>query len=182
MERRCYWRILAGRDAWALILLTRGRPGEPPEPQPNRAPRLSPSWLRSTGADLTPEQLLHERIGQHLCAEAQHASQLGVETAASIATTAAVATLAELGIDLDLPRDAGALPTSAREGRTIAHYRRQGREDAAQEIADLIEDLVGGHPDPAIPRPTNEHGEPLTDAQWAAQLARAAFPKGEESV
>ncbi|RCG31929.1 hypothetical protein DQ384_05135 [Sphaerisporangium album] len=99
MERRSYWRLLAGRDHWAVILITHGRPGEPPERQP-QTPRIRPEFLRRTGADLTPEQLLHERIGQYLRADAQGAHQMDVAAAAAIATTAAAVTLAELGIDL----------------------------------------------------------------------------------
>ncbi|MGC5012571.1 hypothetical protein ACLQ2R_17545 [Streptosporangium sp. DT93] len=101
MERRSYWWLLADSKNWALILITRGKPGEPPEPpQQQPAPRMSPEWLRRTGGNLTPEELLHERIGQHLRAHVQHDTEVDVARAASIATTAAVEALAELGVDV----------------------------------------------------------------------------------
>ena len=101
MERRSTWRALIGRDHWAIILVRHAPKGAPPE-KPGRGStvRLSPEWLRRTGAGLTAEQLLHERIGQHLRAHVQGEAEVDVARAASIATDAAVAALAELGVDI----------------------------------------------------------------------------------
>ena len=100
-ERRSVWRVLAGTDHWAVILIRHEKKGSPPEkPRRNSAPRMSPEWLRQTGAGLTPEELLHERIGQHLRAHAQDDAEVDVARAASIATDAAMAALAELGVSL----------------------------------------------------------------------------------
>lgn len=101
MERPVFWRTLIGRDSWALLLITKGKSGElPPKPAPV-APRLTSEWARRTGADLTPEQLLHERIGQHLRAHVQNDAEIDVAHAASIAANAAASMLAELGIDIN---------------------------------------------------------------------------------
>jgi hypothetical protein len=112
MERPTYWRQLVGGDRWAVLLLTQGKPGESPGTLHEQPPvRLSPRWLRRTGADLAPEDLLHERIGQYLRA-AVHDGEVDVARAASIATHAAVKALAELGVDV-----ATLTPTSAPEER-----------------------------------------------------------------
>ncbi|MGW4422568.1 hypothetical protein [Streptosporangium sp. NPDC004631] len=71
----------------------------------------------------------------------------------------------------------GGLPADMDECRIIARYRRQGRQDAGEDIADLIEHVVGEHPGNGIPRPVNDQGQPLTDLEWAAWLARNAYPK-----
>ncbi|MEV4174010.1 hypothetical protein [Nonomuraea sp. NPDC049709] len=101
MDRPVYWRTLIGRDTWALLLITKGRPGEPPA-RPDRAPtpRLSVEWARRTGADLKPDELLYERITQHLRAHVRDEPEVNVTRAASIATDAAVAMLTEYGIDV----------------------------------------------------------------------------------
>ncbi len=101
MGRPSFWRALIGRDNWALILITRGKEGDPPEKPPlAAAPRLRPEWLRRTGAGLGPEDLLCERIGQYLRVEVQGKPEVDVAHAASIATTAAVKVLAEMGVDV----------------------------------------------------------------------------------
>ena len=94
MDRPVYWRTLIGRDTWALLLITKGKPGDPPA-RPERTPnmRLSPDWARRTGADLTPDQLLYERISQHLRAHAQDKPELGIAHAAA-------SMLAEYGIHI----------------------------------------------------------------------------------
>lgn len=99
MERPVFWRTLIGRDSWALLLITKGKPGDPPA-RPEYGPnmRLSPEWARRTGAGLTPEELLYERIGQHLRAHVQGETEVDVARAASIATDAAIGMLAEYGI------------------------------------------------------------------------------------
>lgn len=99
MERPVFWRTLIGRDTWALLLITKGKPGAPPA-RPEFGPnmRLSPEWARRTGADLTPDQLLCERIGQHLRSHAQDKTELDIAQAAAIATDAAIGMLAEYGI------------------------------------------------------------------------------------
>ncbi|MDP4501029.1 hypothetical protein [Nonomuraea turcica] len=101
MERPVYWRTLIGRNTWALLLITKGKPGEPP-PRPELAPkmRISTEWARRTGADLTPEDLLHERITQHLKAHIQDEVEIDAARAASIATDATISMLAEHGIDI----------------------------------------------------------------------------------
>lgn len=101
MDRPVWWRTLIGRDTWALLLITKGKPGDPPaRPEFGPPPRLSPEWARRTGAGLTPEELLYERIGQHLRAHVQDETEVDVARAASIATVAAIGMLAELGVDL----------------------------------------------------------------------------------
>lgn len=105
MERRSVWHLLAGGDHWAVILIRHTRKGSPPEKPARRAPRLSPEWLRRTGAALTAEQLLHERIGQHLKAHVQNDTEVDVARAASIATDAALSALAELGITLPTSKE-----------------------------------------------------------------------------
>lgn len=101
LERPVFWRTLIGRGSWALLLITEGKTGDPPA-KPERTPnmRLSPEWARRTGADLTPDQLLYERISQHLRAHAQDKGELDITYAAAIATDAAVSALAELGVDV----------------------------------------------------------------------------------
>lgn len=100
MERPVYWRTLIGRDSWALLLITKGKPGELPTP-PDQVPvRLSPDWARRTGRDLAPEELLYERITQHLKAHDHTETEVDVTRAASIATTAAIDMLTEYGIDV----------------------------------------------------------------------------------
>lgn len=101
MDRPVYWRTLIGRDTWALLLITKGKPGDPPA-RPERTPnmRLSPEWARRTGADLTPDQLLYERISQHLRAHVQGETEVDVASAASIAAEAATSMLAEFGIHI----------------------------------------------------------------------------------
>ncbi|MEV1245149.1 hypothetical protein [Nonomuraea sp. NPDC049750] len=100
MDRPVLWRTLIGCDSWALLLITKGKREDlPPRPE-SAAPRLSPEWARRTGGDLTPEQLLHERIGQHLRAEVQKDAEVDVARAVSIATDAAISMLAEFGIDV----------------------------------------------------------------------------------
>lgn len=101
MERRSTWRVLLGWDHWAVILIRHARKGAPPERSRfGPAPRLRPGWGRETGAGLTSEELIYERIGQHLCGHVQEEAQVDVADAASIATTAVMATLAELGLNL----------------------------------------------------------------------------------
>ncbi|TMR11055.1 hypothetical protein ETD86_37050 [Nonomuraea turkmeniaca] len=101
MDRPVLWRTLIGRDTWALLLITKGKLGDlPPRPETGPTMRLSGKWARKTGADLQPEQLLYERISQHLRANAQEKTELGVWFAAAIATDAAVAALAEFGVDV----------------------------------------------------------------------------------
>ncbi|MGP3914354.1 hypothetical protein [Nonomuraea sp. 10N515B] len=99
MDRPVYWRTLIGRDTWALLLITKGKPGESPA-RPNQAPtpRLSVEWARRTGADLKPDALLYERISQHLRAHVQDETEVDVARAASIATDVAISMLAEYSI------------------------------------------------------------------------------------
>lgn len=83
------WRSLALFGRWALILITRGNPGDPPEPVDYRpAPRLSPEWLRRTGEKLSPEDKLYERIRRYFDAYAQHGEDMDASTAANIALRA----------------------------------------------------------------------------------------------
>ncbi|TMR14077.1 hypothetical protein ETD86_29465 [Nonomuraea turkmeniaca] len=98
MRRRTYWRLLAGRDRWAVLLLTRGREGEPAE-YPGAPPvRLSRTWMEKTDDGLAGEDLLYLRIAEKLRAHhAQHA--LTPETAASVAASVA-ADLVRDGLDL----------------------------------------------------------------------------------
>ncbi len=100
-ERRSYWRKVAGGKHWALMLITRGRAGEPPE-RPERGPqiRLNPEWLARTGKDLSGEDLLHLRILEELRAHTQDQYPLGAAEAASAAVTAVKRTLAEAGISI----------------------------------------------------------------------------------
>lgn len=101
MERPVFWRTLIGRDSWALLLITKGRVGElPPPPGRLPEPRLSPEWVRRAGRDLTSEELIHERIGQHLRHHVRNGDEVGVAHAASVATDAVVSALAELGVDV----------------------------------------------------------------------------------
>ncbi|MEV4287395.1 hypothetical protein AB0K40_17965 [Nonomuraea bangladeshensis] len=101
MERPVYWRTLIGHDTWALLLITKGKPGEPPaRPDLAPTPRLSTEWARRTGADLSPDELLYERITQHLKAHVQDEPEVDVARAASIATDAAINMLSEFGIDI----------------------------------------------------------------------------------
>lgn len=101
MERPTFWRTLIGRDNWAVLLLTKGKVGQaPPAPDRQPAPRLSPEWVRRSGGGLTAEQLLHERIGQHLRWRIQDGHEVDVAMAADIATTATIGVLAELGVDI----------------------------------------------------------------------------------
>lgn len=66
MERCTYWRNLLGCDRWAIVLLTRGRQGAPPE-NPGPAPvRLNPKWLAKTGDGLRGEDLLYLRLSERL--------------------------------------------------------------------------------------------------------------------
>lgn len=89
MERRSYWQPIVGFKHWALILITHGKPGEPPEkPMSAPAPRMSPEWLRRTGEDLGPEDLMYERIAARLKAHTQGDTEVDVTRAASIAVDA----------------------------------------------------------------------------------------------
>ncbi|GAA3172453.1 hypothetical protein [Nonomuraea salmonea] len=101
VERPVYWRPLLARSSWGLLLITRGRRDDPPA-LPERGPsmRLSAEWTRRTGGDLTPQQLLHERISQHLRAHAAEQGQLDVPYAAAVAADAAVSALTECGVDV----------------------------------------------------------------------------------
>lgn len=98
MERRTRWRFLLGGDRWAVILLTRGRPGEPPEPTGPAPLRLHPRWLAKTGKDLSGEDLLYLRVYERLRAHGQDAP-VPPETAASIAAEVC-AEMARNGLDL----------------------------------------------------------------------------------
>lgn len=51
VDRPVFWRTLIGRDSWALLLITKGEPTDPPA-RPERGPnmRLSSEWARRTGA------------------------------------------------------------------------------------------------------------------------------------
>ncbi|MGR6922624.1 hypothetical protein ACU635_50935 [[Actinomadura] parvosata] len=108
VERPVWWRTLIGRDSWALLLITKGKPDDPPaRPDFAPTPRLSVEWARRTGAGLTPAQLLHERISRHLRAHVQDEPEIDVAHAASIATDAAINVLAEYGVDVDALERAG---------------------------------------------------------------------------
>jgi hypothetical protein len=100
-KRRSYWRMLLGFDHWALILIRHAKPGTPPE-RPRGGPtiRIRPEFARRTDDGLTGEQLIHERISQHLKAYAQDEPTMGVDLAASVATDAVIAALAEHSITL----------------------------------------------------------------------------------
>lgn len=118
MKRRSVWHLLVARDHWGIILIRHAPKGTPPE-KPAHGPsiRMSPEWLRRTGADLTPEQLIHERIGQHLRAHVQNEAEVDVARAASIAADAAIAVLAELGVNVADLRNPEETTAGTGEGR-----------------------------------------------------------------
>ncbi|MEU4234896.1 hypothetical protein AB0F17_62375 [Nonomuraea sp. NPDC026600] len=98
MRRRTHWRLLAGCDWWAVLLLTRGREGQRAE-YPGAAPiRLGRAWLEKTGDGLAGEDLLYLRIAERLLAHHAHGG-LTAEAAASIAASVA-AELVRDGLDL----------------------------------------------------------------------------------
>ncbi|OPG13684.1 hypothetical protein [Microbispora sp. GKU 823] len=101
MERRTVWHLLAGWKHWALILIRHAPKSAPPE-KPSLAPtvRINPEFLRKIGIGLKPESLIHERIHQHLRAIAQDAHEIEVNEAAAGAADAAIAVLAELGVNV----------------------------------------------------------------------------------
>ncbi|MFI6510074.1 hypothetical protein ACIBCT_20915 [Streptosporangium sp. NPDC050855] len=101
MERRSYWWPVVGFKHWALILITHGKPGELPEkPMSAPAPRMSPEWLRRTGEDLGPEDLMYERIASRLKAHTQGDTEVDVTRAASIAVDAVLDMVRSDEIDL----------------------------------------------------------------------------------
>ncbi|MEW9530801.1 hypothetical protein [Microbispora sp. NPDC049125] len=97
IKRRSYWRPLIGGDNWAILVIWRGRAGEPPErPQRAPAPMLNPDWLERSGAGLQPKDLLYKRIRDRLRAHTQDRDPLTAEDAAAIAAAAAWAAMQEL--------------------------------------------------------------------------------------
>ncbi|WP_204061431.1 hypothetical protein [Microbispora corallina] len=153
MERRSVWHLLAGWNNWVLVLVRHTKKGSPPEkPAGVPAVRIRPEFLRRAGVDLSPEQLIHERMGRYLRAQAQEAPQIDVDQAASVATDAALAVLAELSVPLPGTRahdqqDARLRAAGVRQfadsltipDRKDAHPMDARYAAQARELADMIE-------------------------------------------
>lgn len=142
---------------------------------PDAAFRAAESAIRdAVRIRLGPNALAQARQGEPLMLsgmEAEQAARAALEAAAPLIVAQARrqerSDLAERALN-------GGLPADMNEVRIMTRYRRQGRQDAGADIADLIEHVIGEYPGNGIPRPANGQGEPLTDLEWAAWLARNA--------
>ncbi|GHE32318.1 hypothetical protein GCM10017673_39020 [Streptosporangium violaceochromogenes] len=123
---------------------------------------------------------LRLRLGSNALAQARRGEPIALSGREADIVADAVLAVAAPHIAAQARRDVaeralnGGLPVDMDECRIMARYRRQGRQDAGAEIADLIEHVIGEYPGNGIPRPVNDQGQLLIDFEWAAWLARNA--------